>query len=75
MVDEMSIVLVKSSNISHVGYDADTRDLTVKFKTGATHRYADVPPEKHAALMAADSIGSHFHQNIRNAHKSRKVDD
>lgn len=65
---------VKSSNLDAIGYDAKSRALTVRFKSGATHRYDDVPPEKHAALMAADSIGSHFHANIRNAHKSSKVE-
>lgn len=66
---------VKSSNLHSVGYDPRSRDLTVRFKSGATHRYHDVPPEKHAALMAADSVGSHFHAHIRSAHRSTKVDD
>lgn len=65
---------VESSNLAAVGYDAKTCALTVQFKSGATHRYDDVPPEKHQALIAADSIGSHFHANIRNAHKSSKVE-
>lgn len=66
---------VKSSNIKAVGYDAKSRALDVQFHSGATHRYHDVSPEKHQALMAADSVGSHFHANIRNAHKSSKVGD
>lgn len=61
---------VKSSNLSAVGYDPATRALTVQFKSGASHHYADVSPEAHAALMAAESVGKHFHAHIRSAHKS-----
>lgn len=56
---------VKSSNISHIGYDTEKRLMSVKFKTGSIYRYEDVPPEAHEALVGADSVGSHFHENIR----------
>ncbi len=65
---------VKSSNIEAIHHDPVTNALTVRFRSGATHRYDDVSAEKHAALMAADSIGGHFHKHIRNAHKSSKVE-
>lgn len=71
----MALVPVKSSNIKAVGYDPAARSLTVQFNSGANHRYDDVSPEKHAAMMAADSIGSYFHANIRSAHPSSKVDE
>lgn len=64
---------VKSSNIAAIGHDPKTNELHVKFKTGATHIYSGVSAEKHAALLAAESIGSHFHHNIRNQHESRKA--
>lgn len=64
---------VKSSNIAAVGYDEATKEMHVKFHTGATHVYSDVTPEKHAAFVGADSIGSHFHQHIRSRHKQRKL--
>lgn len=66
---------VKSSNIEAVGYDIVEQKLTVRFKGGATHCYEGVPPKKHRELMAADSVGSYFHANIRNDHKSSKVGD
>lgn len=73
------LTTVKSSNIKAVGYDPATRALDVQFNSGATHRYADVPPEKHAAMMGTGapghSVGSYFHANIKSAHKSSKVED
>lgn len=71
----MQLKPVTSSNIKAVGYDPSSKALHVQFKSGQTHRYDDVSPEKHAALMAADSVGSHFHQHIRNSHKSARVDE
>lgn len=68
------MVPVDSSNLASVGYDPDSRDLHVRFKSGATHRYAGVSAEHHAGLMASDSKGKYFHANIRNAYPSEKVD-
>lgn len=64
---------VTSSNIAAVGYDPEAKELHVKFKTGATHVYSNVSPEQHQALVGAESVGSHFHHQIRNKFQSRKV--
>lgn len=65
---------VKSSNIAALGYDPEAKALTVQFKSGALHRYADVPPETHAEMLDAESIGKYFHANVRSAFKSSPVD-
>ena len=66
---------VESSNIAAVGYDPDGQTLHVKFKgSGQVYTYADVAPEQHEALMGADSIGTHFHANIRSKIKGTKVE-
>jgi hypothetical protein len=70
----MSLTPVKSSNIKAVGYDPGSKALRVEFNSGAQHRYEEVSPEKHAGMMAADSVGSYFHAHIRGAHKSSKVE-
>lgn len=54
-------VPVTSSNLASVGYDPEARVLEVEFRGGAVWRYLDVPPEEHAALMAAESKGARFH--------------
>lgn len=57
---------VKSSQIASVGYDPEKQVLEIEFRHGGNiYHYANVPPEKHAALMASDSIGKHFHAHIR----------
>lgn len=64
---------VKSSNIQAVGYDLATHTLDVHFKNGTRFRYARVPAEVHAALMAAESLGSYFHQHIRSRYEGVKL--
>jgi KTSC domain len=73
---------VKSSNIHAIGYDEGARRLSVQFKRGAeggdTYHYHDVPPDAHAALMAAqpptDSHGKHFAANIKGKFKHTKAE-
>lgn len=61
---------VKSSNIEAIGYDEHTKTLKIKFKSGGTHSYADVPKLDYERLLSAQSIGKYFHANIRNKFKS-----
>jgi len=65
---------VKSSNLKSVGYDPETETLEVEFKAGTVYRYADVPAEVHAALMAAESVGSYYARNVRGKFESEKVE-
>lgn len=69
----MNLVPVTSSNLAAIGYDAANSQLHVKFKNGGVFVYSGVPADKHKALMAAKSIGSHFHAHIRNAHTAVKL--
>lgn len=55
---------VKSSAISHIGYDDATRVLTVRWTHGAESRYADVPVHMNAALGRADSVGTFVKSHI-----------
>lgn len=69
----VALTSVKSSNIAKIGYDDARSELHVQFHTGAVHAYSTVPRAKFDELMAAESIGSHFHHHIRNKHAQRKV--
>lgn len=64
---------VKSSNLKSVGYDPTTQKLEVEFKSGGVFCYDNVSPQEHADLMSAGSIGSYFHQNIRNSKPCSRV--
>lgn len=62
----MKLSKVKSSAISHVGYDSDSREMTVRFKeSGKDYVLPDVSPIQHARLMQAKSIGKHFHKHFK----------
>lgn len=65
---------VESKVIKSIGYNATTRQLDVEFRSGKVYRYADVSPEKHAELLAAESIGKHFGIHIRPHHAARAVE-
>jgi KTSC domain-containing protein len=65
---------VKSSNIKSIGYDPEKQELHVEFGSGQVYAYANVPPEKHQALLAAESIGQHFARHIRTSHGFRKLE-
>lgn len=71
----MDMKSVKSSSIKAIGHDPATNTLRVEFGSGATHDYEGVSAEKHAELIAAPSVGKHFHAHIRNAHANKRVDD
>jgi hypothetical protein len=64
----MKHVPVDSSMISHVGYNAETQTLAVKFRKGGwTYHYSGVSAEKHADMMKADSIGKFLQTHVINA--------
>lgn len=62
----MHFQAVASSSIAAVGYDAELATLALRFHTGAEYHYFAVPQRLYRELLAADSIGAHFHAHIRN---------
>ena len=57
---------VSSSNIAAVGYDADSRELTIEFNSGDVYIYDGIDPMSYESLMQAPSVGSFFYRFIRN---------
>jgi KTSC domain len=66
---------VVSSVLRSIKYDRNAKVLELRFVTGTTYRYADVPPEVHQRLMNAESRGAFFNANIKDAFPYRKVVD
>ena len=58
-------MLVDFEAMREVEYDAGSRILHVLFADGRWWRYFDVPAQVHAALIAAESQGRYFHEQIR----------
>ena len=56
---------VRSSALGSVGYDQEQRVLEIEFTNGAVYQYFDVPAEVHRGLMAAESHGRYFNQQVR----------
>ena len=54
-----------SSNLSACRYDADERVLQIRFRSGRTYDFKDVPEEVVDGLKQADSPGSYFNGNIK----------
>ena len=58
----MKRLVVRSSSLHAVGYDADAQALEVEFSSGASYRYEQVPAEVVAELLAAESLGRYFNR-------------
>lgn len=55
----------KSSQVCHVSYDAEARELHVIFRTNAAlYAYLDYPPDMWIAIQKAPSIGSFLIHNV-----------
>lgn len=64
---------VTSTDISAIGYDADSLTLEVEFNSGSVYAYAGVPSEEYEGFMGAGSKGKHFHANIKNRYSFVKL--
>jgi hypothetical protein len=69
----MNMKKVKSFTIDSVGHNPDTNTLRVRFLNGVEYDYANVNAEQHAAFIGAESVGSHFHANIKGKFEHSKL--
>lgn len=63
---------VQSSAISSVGYN-DENTLEVRFSSGGTYRFFNVPQSTVEQMLSSDSIGSFFATNISGRFLSRRI--
>ena len=56
-----------SAALKSAGYDDRTHVLEVEFVHGSAYRYFDVPRSVYEGLLAADSRGAYFDENVRKA--------
>ena len=64
---------VRSSSLVSVGYSQGTRTLEVEFRGNRVYRYSAVPQTVYDGLMQASSIGSYFHEHIRDRYEYDRV--
>jgi len=69
MATEADWHILQSSMVRAVSYVDDTRELRVRFVSGAIYRYRDVPPDVAASLISppAGSSGRYFNEHVRDA--------
>jgi hypothetical protein len=68
----MRKMTVHSGAISSVGFSTDNT-LEVRFNSGGTYRFFDVPQVTVEQMLSSDSIGGFFADNINGRFRSRKV--
>lgn len=61
----MNFVSVSSSDLSQVGYNPQTHELTVIFHSGGVYTYSGVLPQEYSGLINAGSVGRYFHAYIK----------
>ena len=64
--------LVESLLIYAVGYDEGDRKLTVKFHSGPTYVYEEVPRGVYDDLLAAPSVGRFFLKEVKGVYPGKK---
>lgn len=69
---------VTSTQIHSIGYNAEGKHMDIQFHgrngaPGSTYRYFGVEPEHHAAIMKAESVGSHFGKHVKGKFEFQKL--
>lgn len=61
----MQMVHVRSSAISAVGYDPESRRMKITFTQGHTYDFCRVPQHVYDGLMRSNSKGTFYNDNIK----------
>jgi hypothetical protein len=56
---------VNSTAVRSVGYDAENWVLQIEFAGGKVYNYYRVPPDEHAKLVKAASIGTYVNREVK----------
>ena len=75
MKQQVKMIPVESSNIDSIGYDADSKELYVKFLTGVRYKYSNVPERKFINFITAESYGKYFAEYIRGKFDTEKYSE
>ena len=70
----MKRMIVSSSSIVSVGYEAETETLEMEFVGGSVYQYFDVPRAAYEALMASDSLGRFVNTKVKEHYRYLRVD-
>jgi hypothetical protein len=69
----VEMVLVLSSVLEAVGFDRGHGELHVRFRSGETYVYSEVPERVYRELLEAGSKGGFFTNVVKPAYAGRKL--
>lgn len=69
----MKPIVVESTTLATVTYEADRELLLLKFRDRTSYQYFEVPADVHEALLHAPSKGSYFNRAIRGRFKHARI--
>lgn len=64
----MQMRAVKSSMLTHAGFDESTGTLALRFSSGKEYHHTGVPRSKFESLIAAPSAGKFYNEHVRGKH-------
>jgi hypothetical protein len=64
---------VISSALTNIRYDERSHDLEIRFVTGRTYRYRNVPSDVYERLRSAPSKGTFFNTEIKDRYEFREI--
>ena len=64
---------VTSTDLSAIGYDAESQILEIEFIKGSVYQYSGVPTSEYEGIMNADSKGRYFNANIKGRYTCNKL--
>ncbi len=64
---------VNSTNITSIGYEAQTATLEVEFTSGDVYQYFNVPEYLYQQFLNASSHGQFLNDHIRYSYRYQKV--
>ena len=70
---EVTMVPVESTNLAAAGYDEETNELYILFRTGQKYKYTVVKRQVYLDLLDAPSVGKYFMANIRPVYAYQRV--
>lgn len=68
-----SVFYRDSSFVKNVAWDEDSESLFIRFNSGTTWVYFDVPRNVYSDLIKSPSVGNYFNLNIRNLYSSQRI--
>lgn len=73
MSEIRSIFYRSSSFVTNVSWDPNSETLMLRFVSGSTWAYYDVPQDIYESLVRSPSVGEYFNKHIRNKYASQMI--